>query len=244
MNDPVTRWFAARGITVLSHGTPDERALAFAEITGRAAHNDVCHQLLKRLADHMKRRDHRVVRIARAGLSDHDTGQVRALGRSLVEHGLVAAEFRTDTAAVAVRPLTRTRATQKIFDELVRLLDGGWLEYYALAVARQVWADALLAYRMMLRLPDDNVVELDLFAAIDDQPVLVECKSGTRYHGQVARFGAVAKALGAGRAQSILVVRHVDADRGRSLGLIHGVTVTAASELAAALAAATAAGAT
>lgn len=237
----LTRWFDERCVTVRSLHLPDDKALELGEVTANAVEHDVCRELLVRLARRMKERSPKPVRIAREGLSERQTAEVRRLARRLADLGIVARAFQADGTAVAVVPLRLCPGNATGFAELVELLDGRWLEYYALGVARQVWPQPVaLAQRLELSLPGGHPAEIDVFALVGGRPVAIECKSGRNYRGELAKCGTLSRILGVDPARSILAVRSIAPRDARSIGLIHGLTVTPASDLASVLVEATA----
>jgi hypothetical protein len=237
--EQLARWFTARTITVESLPLADERAYLLGEVTACATASGACRSLLVRLARRMQDRSPYPVHVRREGLSDRETGEVRRLARRLAELGIVARVLEPAKSAVTVFPLVRETVNRKRFAELTTLLGGKWLETHALDVLRRLLTGpAPVGHGVKVRLPAGCQVELDVFALVGDRPVWVECTTGRSYQRKLARFGALSGTLGTGPTRSILAVCGIDAGTARAIGLVHGLTVVAASDLAGALAAA------
>lgn len=110
----------------------------------------------------------------------------------------------------------------------INLLSGGWLERYTASVLQRVASSAGLRAdalsNVQVRFGDGSLHELDLFAVVDGQPLLVECK--TRASGQdYERFLRHRSRLGVKAPRAVFVTLSPDEANARLMSQRWGLTV-------------------
>lgn len=113
-------------------------------------------------------------------------------------------------------------------------LTGEWLERWVAqrmqAAASAAGVEPLVERNVERRLPDGGQTELDLLAAIGDQPLWVECRTGA-YQDRLSRYAQLRRQLGLHPSRALIVLADVADDTAAELSVIHELRIASVSTL-------------
>lgn len=211
----VVSWLADRGITVVSHATPDPaRDPIFdrqALVLGKAVRDKQGQPLLLPL---LKRLNWAVSNGRGLSFDLRSASQDQISGMTRVCSGLLKdsllAEYRYRKGSKLLQVTVQDRGDIRSF------FSGGWFERFVCISLQKALLPQRkdLAWLMNTKIifPNGAKHELDLLVLIDLDPLLMECKSGGDYNAHLRKFSDHIKRLSIQPHQAMLVILDLPAE--------------------------------
>jgi hypothetical protein len=197
--EDLVAWLKGRASKV-THRSESERERAFDDIAWSIGKN---YEHLKGLVNQLSfsAREGRKVSVGLGKEKQHAADAARNCAAMLHDYAFLTQHYYNKKTRALHLTASQTPADMQAF------FTGGWFERFVwMTVLNALPADRTAAVRnVTLALPTSGETEIDIVAAVDGQPLLIECKTG-EYQSRIQRYVDRSAELGVPQDRNLLVV--------------------------------------